>query len=295
VSTQTRSIGLGPGPEVAPAPSQRVAAALLRGIPSAVFGVFAILGGVTAVLVLIGGFVVFTPQEPARFVAVLASVPQVRAVMVDEMVDEDEGAMSLTPVARAEVSGVLDDLLAEPYVLRALPMLIQGAPVEETDPVRVRLVEDLRQRAAPLRPEAAEVVRGFAQTLADGDLSAIEKSDAALAEGNQGVGRARVAITLFGLFLLVCALMPATLAIGIARHRAATAVALASGTLIVTALMLVLGGTWTGQMPAFVQVIAGLGSGIGLYAGNGSVAVLGILALIPLAAWGAAAALRSQT
>jgi hypothetical protein len=263
----------------------RTALRWVRTAISAAFGLVAACWLGLAVVVALTAQHALVPERPLAAVSVALSVPELRADLADDMVDdlEQDGATTFAPQERAELAEALEAVLGSDELLdqlAALPVVdgrIDGAAVMDTisrelraqaasRPARVRVV---LERAARQLPEVAET-EGTTADVSDmvGVIAKIRRFAFIAAAG-----------------LLVPALVCGAVAVGVARRRGLAAALVLSGGLLLATTVLAPGRFVLDHLPGPLSLPGAVLAGLGTLVGSGWLWTIALLALVPPIVW----------
>lgn len=272
----------------------RTALGWVRSAISAAFGVGAACWLGFALVVALTAQHALEPERPLAAVSVALSVPEVRADLATDMVDDleqDDGA-PLTPQERDELQTALEAVLASDELLgqlAALPVVegrIDGAQVMQTisrelaaqAAGRPRDVQLVLQRAARRIPEVAEQ----------------EGTTADVTEMVGVIAKIRRFAFIGAAGLLVPALVCGAIAVALARRRARAAAWVVAGGLLLVPLVLAPGRFVLDHLPGSLSLPGAVLAALGGLVGSGWLWTIALLALVPPIVWWAVGSLRAN-
>lgn len=227
----------------------------------------------------------FDEEHPWAFMAVLLSVPQVRAEIAPDLVDDVEEAAGVTfsPAERVEAERAVDDVLASVQLRDAFrDLAVVDGRLDGTAFVdlAVAAVEDRAREASP-------AVRRPLETYADriGTVTARQGAVAEVADSTDGFRQLRR----FGYGVAGVLLVPAVvgwlLAVALARRRGLAAALVVSGGLLLASVLLAPGRALLDLLPGPLEVPGVVLATLGSLVGTGWVWSLVVWALVPPAVW----------
>ncbi len=257
----------------------------VRTLLAAVLGAVAAVFLAAALVVAMSVQHAFDEEHPWASVGVLLTVPQVRAELTSDLVDDvtDLSGTTLSPAQRAETQQALDDVLGSPEIRDAFgDLTVVDGEIDGNAFVDVA-VRELDERATGASPEVRAALEAYAtriDTVAEreGAVGRVEDGARTIEQLRRfGYGAAGV--------LLVPAVVCWLLAVGVARRRGLTAALVVSGGLLLASMLLAPGTFVLDHLPGPLEVPGLVLATLGSMVGAGWVWSLVVWALVPPAVW----------
>lgn len=274
-------------------PDARTVLGWLRTLVSGVFATGAALGLAASVVVALSVEHVLDDEHPWAWASVLLSVPQARAELAGEVLDdlEEEAGRPFDAAERVELTRALDAVLGSPAVRRELADLAVVDGRLDGEPVIGAAVAELEAQAARTSPASREVLEQYAVAIRD---TTDREGTVADIDGDAGgPGDLRGFGLLVAGLLLVPAAVCGAVALAVARRRGRAAAAIVSGGLVLAAVLLSPGRFLLDRLPGPLELPGAVLSALGALVGAGWLWALVLLAVVPPALWWAARSVRA--
>lgn len=284
LGTSVLDDGGGPGP-----------AQVLRWVRTVVAGCL----GIAAAAFLAASLVVamsvheaFDEEHPWAFMGLLLGVPEVRAELAPDLVDDvaEVSPSAFSPGERAEAERAVDDVLASPVLREAFrDLTVVDGRVDGTAFVAV-VVGALDERARDTSPDVRAALEAYAAGI--GTASEREGAIAEVTDSSEAIGELRRIGFAVAAVVLVPGLVCWALAVLVARRRGLAAALVLSGGLLLASALLAPGRAVLDLLPGPLEVPGAVLATLGSMVGAGWVWSLVVWALVPPAVWGTVRVVR---
>lgn len=265
----------------------RTAVAIAFGIGAAGWLALAVVVALTAQHAL-------EPERPLAAVSVVLSVPEARAALAADMVDdlEEDNATTFSTAERAELAEALESVLGSDELIDQmadLPVVdgrIDGAVVMET------ISRELVAQAAG-RPDDVRVVLERAAR----QVPVVAEKEGTTADVMDTVGvieQIRGYAFIAAAALLVPALVCGAFAVVVGRRRGLAVGLVLSGGLLLASSVLAPGRFVLDHLPGSLALPGGVLAALGSLVGSGWLWTIALLGLVPLIVWWAIRSVRQN-
>lgn len=257
----------------------------VRTVVSAAFGLGAALWLGFALVVALTAQHALAPERPLAAVSVALSVPEARAALADDMIDDlaRDNGKPFPPRARIEMSEALDAVLGSDELITQLATLpvvdgrIDGAAVMTT------ISDELAAQAAGRSDDVRLVLERAARQIPE--VADKEGTTTDVTEMLGVIAKVRRYAFFAAAGLLVPALVCGAVAMAVARRRGLAVALIVSGGLLLATTVLAPGRFVLEHLPGSLALPGGVLAALGSLVGPGWLWTISLLALVPPAVW----------